>query len=309
MKKTLDLASLAACGLGVCIAAGCFGALVGVGCGSSGGGGGATTTTPTTTTGGNDSGGATETLPACTGPGALAVLFSPMYSAFVTDSTAHTFRVPAIVTGTTDPVSWSATPASAVSIAPDPVTGGAMITILAATPTVTITAQAGTSCASSVLTITPATEADWQRGNARYNNGQPVIPGCVGEKVKPLLGDSGVKIPPPPDGGCPDVGPACTGCHGDTPTAGFFAGVQHTPEQTGGFSDDALVDIFVNATDPTYDTAYLPYEYWHAFHTWTDIATPEDRKGMIVYLRSLTPENEDGGINFGQLTETGIVPD
>jgi hypothetical protein len=182
-----------------------------------------------------------------------------------------------------------------------------MITILKAGPPVTITAQIGGACGTSVLTVSPATEADWQNGNARYNNGVPVYPGCVGEKVAPLLVDSGYRLPPPPEAGCPDAGPACTGCHGDNPTGGFFSGVQHTPEQTGGFSDDALTAIFHDGVDPTYDTSYLPYEYWHAFHTWTDIATPEQQKGMRTYLRALKPVQDMGGVNFGQLQDSGIA--
>ena len=249
---------------------------------------------------------------ACTNMTGLTVFFTSMYSAFITDSTAHTFQIPAIANdamGNVAAATWSASDPNAVSFAPDPATGGTLITVKSAASQVKITAQFGVNCGSSLLTITSATEADWQAGNARYNNGVPVYGGCIGEKVAPLLADSGVTLPPKPDAGCPDAGPACTGCHGDKPTGGFFQGVQHTPEQTGGFSDKALTDIFVNALDPTYDTAFLPYEYWHAFHTWSDIATPEQQHAMVVYLRSLTPVDEEGGINFGQLTDSGILGD
>jgi hypothetical protein len=244
---------------------------------------------------------------ACTPSKTLEIHFAPMYSAFVTDNTSHTFQIPAIVTGGSGTVTWTASPSAAVTFAPDPATGGTMMTVKAATPTVTITAQVGSLCTTSELHVTSALEADWKAGNARYNNGVPVYPGCVGAKLAPALAEAGIDLPPPPDGGCPEAGPACTGCHGSTPTAGFFAGVQHTPEQTGGFSDQALVDIFVRGTDPTFDTSYLPYEYWHVFHTWTDIATPEQQKAMIVYLRSLAPAPEDGGINFGVLKDAGIL--
>jgi hypothetical protein len=252
---------------------------------------------------------AAESTVACTGSGALEIHFAPMYAAFITDSKTHTFQVPAILTGATGTPTWTASDPAAVSFAPDPTTGGTMITVLSATPVVKITAQVGSLCVSTQLNVTSATEADWQAGNARYNNGVPVYPGCVGAKVAPILGDTGVKLPPPPDGGCPDAGPACTGCHGDRPTGGYFSGVQHTPEQTGGFTDQQLIDIFVNATDPTYDTSYLPYEYWHLFHTWSDISTPAAQKAMVVYLRSLQPIGEDGGVNFGMLHDAGILPD
>ena len=58
-----------------------------------------------------------------------------------------------------------------------------------------------------------------------------------------------------------------------------------------------------------YDPSFLPYEYWHLFHTWSDIATPAEQKGMVVYLRSLTPAYEKGGLNFGGLADAGILGD
>lgn len=276
----------------------CAGAVVLAACSSS---------SSSNVTGGGDS--SAESSVACADTTTLKVLFSPMYSAFVTDNDKHTFQVPAITTGVTGTATWTASDPSAVDFTPDPTTGGTLITIKSAAASVTITAQIGTSCGTSVLHVTPALEADWQRGNARYNNGVPVYPGCIDQKVLPLIADSGIKLPPPPEAGCPDAGPACTGCHGDNPTGGFFSGVQHTPEQTGGFDDEALKNIFLNGTDPTYDTSYLPYEYWHAFHTWSDIATPEQQKGIIVYLRSLKPVNDMGGVNFGQLADAGITGD
>ena len=252
--------------------------------------------------------GDSTTVP-CTNTSALKIAFSPMYSAFVTDSTTHTFQIPAIVMDAKQTATWSASDPNAVTFTPDPGTGGTIMTMKSAAATVKITAQIGANCGSSQLNITSALEADWQAGNARYNNGVPVYPGCVGQKVAGLLVDSGFRLPPPPDAGCPDAGPACTGCHGDNPTGGFFSGVQHTPEQTGGFSDKALTDIFLNGLDPNYDTSFLPYEYWHGFHTWTDIATPDQQRGMVVYLRSLKPVDEEGGVNFGQLTDSGILGD
>jgi hypothetical protein len=289
---------LGACGAGGILAA----------CSSSGGG----------FTGVND-GGKTSTadssIPvgdggACTPSSALQIHFAPMYSAFVTDSTSQSFQVPAIVQGGTGSATWSASDPSAVSFAPDTATGGTMMTVSSATPSVTITAQVGALCTSTTLNITSAVEADWQAGNARYNNGVPVYAGCIDQKVLPILEDSGIHLPGPPDAGCPDAGPACTGCHGANPTGGFFTGVEHTPEQTAGFSDEQLVNIFVNGTvedGGAFNPQILPYEYWHLFHTWSDISTPEGQKGMVVYLRSLTPVSEQGGLNFGELEDAGIL--
>jgi hypothetical protein len=231
-----------------------------------------------------------------------------MYSAFITDDTSHPFQVPAIVTGGSGTATWSASDPS-ITFAADPVTGGTVMTLGSATASVTVTATMGSECATAPLTITSALKSDWDIGNARYNNGVPVVPGCIDQNVLPLLADSGIRLPGPPDSGCPDAGPACTGCHGPNPTGGFFSGVLHTPEQTAGFSDQQLVNVFTNGTvddGGAFDPSILPYEYWHAFHLWSDISTPEEQKGMVVYLRSLTPATEKGGLNFGGILDAGI---
>ncbi len=253
---------------------------------------------------------------ACTPSSALAILFSPMYSAFVTDSTEQEFRIPAILTGAAagSTITWSASDPTAVSFAHDVATGGTIITMASApSSAVTITASIGSACATSPLTITSAVEADWAVGNARYNNNVPIVIGCIDSKVKAIIpADAGIKLPPAPDGGCPDAGPACTGCHGSNPTGGFFTGVQHTPEQTGGFSDQQLIEIITTGTVPeggAFNPEIIPYAYWQAFHTWKDINTPELQKGIVVYLRSLTPEPNQGGLNFGSLRDAGLVSD
>jgi hypothetical protein len=261
-----------------------------------------------------DSGGSSGDGGACTASTSLQIHFAPMYSAFVTDSTNQQFQVPAIVTGGSGTAMWSASDPSAVSFTPDPSTGGTVMTVKSATPTVTITAQVGSLCTSTTLSITSAVEADWQVGNARYNNGVPLVAGCIDGKLIPVLADAGIHInlPGPPDSGCPDAGPACTQCHGANPTGGFFQGVEHTPEQTAGFSDQDLVAIFTQGIVPdggSYNPNLLPYNFWQAFHTWSDIATPEQQKGMVVYLRSLAPAEEEGGLNFGTVDEAGILGD
>ena len=46
----------------------------------------------------------------------------------------------------------------------------------------------------------------------------------------------------------------------------IFNDVAHTPEQTGGFSDDQLTQAFVNGTIPdggTYNPTIAPYCLWH----------------------------------------------
>jgi hypothetical protein len=250
---------------------------------------------------GNSSGGVSAGNPCTTtitcAKSDLNIVFSPMYSAYITDDNGtHTFKVPAIVDGISDPsnptaVTWGVSDPSAVSCATDPTTGGVMITVQKAED-VTVVAQVGGAsgvCGSAKLGVTSAHDSDWQAGNARYNNNVPFYPGCVG------LGRM------VPEAGCPDAGPACTSCHGPTANATVgFSDISHTPEQTGGFSDDDLTNIIVNGTVPDggyFDDSIVPYRLWQRFHTWTDVQPVS--KGMIVYLRSLEPEAQMGMANFG----------
>jgi hypothetical protein len=226
----------------------------------------------------------------CTG-NALQVVFSPMYTGF---DTAHSFQIPAVVSGAkpTD-VTWNASDMSKVSLAPDPNTGGIMITVNDSAPgmatggpsvEVTITAQANGQCGSSILTITPAREDDdWHDGAVRYNNGIDLRPAQA-------------------DAGAVDTMAACTNCHGQTATSGPFKDVSHTPEQIGGFSDSDLDQIIRNGTIPTggyFDPAIVSMDKWHSFHRWQ--MTDEELRGLIVYLRGLAPMPQRGSANFGGL--------
>jgi len=77
--------------------------------------------------------------------------------------------------------------------------------------------------------------------------------------------------------------------------------VSHTPEQTGGFSDDDLLNIILRGDFPDggyFDSTIAIYSVWHNFHRWTDI-TADQQRGIITYLRSLTPVYQKGSINIG----------
>jgi hypothetical protein len=293
------IACVAGIGVGTCA----IGASIAA-CGSSSS---SASNSPDGSTGGGGGGGGGS----CSSPNSLTIAFSPMYSASIPGSTTHTFQVPAVVTGVSGAnVVWSASDMTAVGLQADPATGGTMITVLKP-GTVTINAAIGSSlCGSAQLVVTQATEDDWMAGNARYNNGQPLINpfamngGDGGAPMGPPAG--GFKVPgpndpsilEPADGG---PGPACTNCHGPTATGGVFQGIEHTPEQTAGFSDDQLTDIIVHGIIPDggyYDTTIIPYQYWKFFHKWSDM-TPAQQKGIIVYLRSLTPVPQSGKTDFG----------
>lgn len=229
----------------------------------------------------------------------LQIFFAPMYTAF---DGVHEFKIPAIVANV-DPASvmWSASDTSMVGLQNDDGVGGVMIQALKAGKVI-IVASSGGLCGVSTLTISSATPDDWEVGNQRYNNGV-VLTGTVGGGRNGRGGGGGAA-----DAGPPMTTVACTNCHGVTATAGQYRTVAHTPEQTGGFSDDDLINIFTKGMVPIggyFDDSFINYNTWHGFHQWT--MTPEESKGVIVYLRSLAPLAQTGMRgNFGRGGDGGM---
>jgi len=221
---------------------------------------------------------------------ALKILFNPMYSAY---DGVHTFQLPAIVSGIDQAnakVNWSVSDPSMVALAPDPATGGVMITMQKA-GVVSVYARTGDLCGAAVLTITAATPEEWMAGSKRYNDGVVISLGGGASQD-----DGGAAMPQQA---------ACTNCHGDTAT-GPFKDVAHTPEQIGGFSDEELIGIFQRGVIPQggyFDAMIVPLALWQAFHQW-DVG--DAAKGVVVYLRSLTPAAQKGSFNFGALADAGI---
>jgi len=288
------------------------------------------------TTGDGGGGGGTSTV--STSPGSCAnptvgISFAPMYSAFIPGS-QHTFQIPS-VTDDGSPAQWSVSDPSQAQLAPQTFDNlpGVMITVqglgTAGKLTVFATKADGT-CGAADLDITNATEDDWQIGNSRYNDG-------VALHLGPPAGFDGGGFGGGFEGGRPeggmgprtsdggsffevDGGTACTNCHGPTATNGPYKDVSHTPEQTGGFSDDQLVQIITAGNVPDggyFDPAVIDsrcddggtcadraYERWHSFHQWTDIQ-PDQYKGIVVYLRSLQPASQAGTANFGGRRDGG----
>jgi hypothetical protein len=208
----------------------------------------------------------------------LQIFFSPMYSAY---DGMHTFKVPAMV-GNIDPaaITWSASDPAMVDFENDPALGGVSIAVHKAGEVVII-AKGEDKCGASLLKISQATPEDWMVGSQRYNNG-----------IK-LVGDVGRGRMTPDAAPMTDV--ACTNCHGDTATAGPYKTVAHTPQQTGGFSDEDLIGIFTKGTVPIggyFDDSFISYDRWRSFHNWQ--MSPEEAKGVVVYLRSLTPQAQGG---------------
>jgi hypothetical protein len=243
-----------------------------------------------------------------------------MYSAYIPGSNAQTFQIPA-VTGDGNPATWSLSDPTQANLQPQSFTAGGVSTpgvmiTLAGTGgsggTITVYAtESGGACGASVLTITTNTQDDWNIGSARYNDGVGLHVGGGGGGH---AFDAGAHAG---DGGSyfeRDGGTACTNCHGPTAVSGPYRDVSHTPEQTGGFSDTDLQNIILNGEvpdggyfDPTVlepncdgaaDCTAEAYARWHSFHQWSDI-TSDELPGIIVYLRSLTPQTQNGTSNFG----------
>lgn len=243
---------------------------------------------PSSSSSSSDAGAGAE-LPTCGADGGLSIAFNPMYSAYI-DNGKHTFQVPAVVFGSDDNVTWSADNSIVGMQKDEERPNQVRLTMLnAGTTTLVVQTMDRKKCGSSVLTISPADESDWQIGNARYNDGNSVH---INNNAAP--GSSPLES-------MGSVGPACTNCHGETATGGPFTNVSHTPEQTGGFSDDDILNIVLHGTFPPnafFDWSIVPYPSWQGFHQWADIM-PDQQKGIITYLRSLTPVVQRGSVNFG----------
>jgi hypothetical protein len=224
----------------------------------------------------------------------LQIYFSPMYSAF--DNGAHTYQIPAIVSGVSNAtVTWTAEPSDAVALDARPEL--LMITTRKA-GAVTIKAQNGNNCGSAPLTISDATAALWEAGNARYNNSQP-LPPIPNPPVPPMDGSNLFEVN--------GARPACTNCHGDTATTGIFKGITHTPQQTGGFTDDELIQVIRAGVIPEggyyNDAVGIPQRIWQFFHRWT--ISDDEARGLVVYLRSLTPKSAGGSVDFSGIGRGG----
>jgi hypothetical protein len=250
-------------------------------------------------------------LLSCSTPSGLPIKFNPVYSGF---DGVHNYQVPVFVEGV-DPatVTWGSSDPTMVAF--QPYVRGIMITTRKAGD-VTIIARltSGSKCGSAPLHISQYAPSDWDTGNMRYNNSNPLN---FSADAAGITIPSGATLP---DGGfdasaaCTDptlqnlMNPfesppaACTNCHGMGSNGQLFgmtvfSDVEHTPEQTGGFSDNELTNVFVNATIPDggyFNQQITPYCLWHKWHTWRDINTAAAQTGMMSYLRALTPQEQLG---------------
>jgi hypothetical protein len=250
----------------------------------------------------------------CATPDGLPIKFNPVYSGY---DGVHSYQVPVFVVGANPgSVTWGSSDPTMVSF--QPYVTGIMITTRKAGD-VTIVARIGSMCGTAPLHITQFSPDDWTVGNARYNNGNPLnfsadaagIPSgfdaaafdassfdgsfdAQAACTSPMFANLTNPFENPPA--------QCTNCHGSMSNGTIFgmtvySDVEHTPEQTGGFSDSDFINVFVTGTIPDggyFESAITPYCLWHKWHQWRDINTDAGQTGMLSYLRSLTPQEQLG---------------
>jgi hypothetical protein len=226
----------------------------------------------------------------------FGLAFSPIYSAFDPE---HVYRVPVVPQGGVAIDHWDIIDASGAvrkdvaDLTPDSNFGGVMLTIRKAGDYYLL-ARAGKQAGCAKLHITDGTPEIWRTGEARYNN-SIMLTRIVPSNEMPTLPQ--------------DI--SCKNCHGD---GASFLSVQHTPQQTGGYSDEELIGIFTQGLKPTPPDVNLPadcspYAWSMAktpvppplfayFHTWD--ASEDEKLGIAQYLRSLPPQSQ-GEIDFGGL--------
>jgi hypothetical protein len=237
--------------------------------------------------GGGDAGagGGTSGATASTGP--LKFNFAKLYSAY--DGT-HKFQVPVSIVGNAG-ADFTVSDPSKVDV--DKTDEGATLTIKGAGK-VTVNASLKGQTGSVELEITEATPADWEAGDKRYNtsvsalkeNAPRPAPGVDPSQYLEFTG-------------------SCTSCHGDTAKQIM---VQHTPLQTAGYSDSDLITIFTMGMKPAgvVQRSPIPAQFWNQAHRWT--VSEAEKKGLVVYLRSLAPKvQNEFDLPFKGFVDGGVI--
>lgn len=242
---------------------------------------------------------------------ALDVIYDNAYSAY--DGGEHTFQVPFHVQDSEVALAdWFAIPASAVTIDEDPELadegGGIIVTIMADVPEITIGVHSGMLGGTAVLKVTSATPELWEMGRARYDNGVLFdFPELTPEEFAQLLLNPDYMLP------APEPNTACNSCHS---TGAKYFEIQHTPTQAARFSDEDLTTILTMGMKPEgVGFRVLPdmlgdqtnVEIYAEYHRWD--ASADEIKGLIVYLRSLTPTGQgDIKLPDGTYVAPGTMP-
>jgi len=241
------------------------------------------------------------------------IQFPQLYSAF--DNGAHTYQLTPSIPAAADN-SMDSDPIDAATIkwevdgnylsqAPfSDLPGGVLLTTKKAGMTiikVTAKSKSGVDVRGEApVQISQASPEEWDAGEARYNNGMAVN----WQMLRPMQttdGSTNCGLPVDLTGTIP-TSSACTNCHNSMNPIS----IEHTPTQTAGYSDDALVQIFTQGQKPAggvFNSTFLktlpmPDCIYKSFHTWEiDEAT---KKGIVWKLRSIAPKVQPA-IDFGRL--------
>jgi hypothetical protein len=233
------------------------------------------------------------------------IKFNHFYSAF--DGT-HDYKVtpsiPSADAASTDPdpvvassVKWDIPKEFASQEPYSALPAGVLLTTKKAGTTainVTATTKSGRKIKDTApFTITAATNDLWTAGDARYNNNVTI------NFMSSIMGGQGTMGPCglPVSFSVPKDA-SCGNCHNSM--SGIT--VEHTPQQTAGYSDDDLVNIFTMGQKPEGGTFNSPFLkmipdpmlqacIYGSFHTW-DIAD-DVKKGIIFKLRSIAPKTQE----------------
>jgi hypothetical protein len=84
-----------------------------------------------------------------------------------------------------------------------------------------------------------------------------------------------------------------------TATNSAFAVVNETPLQTGGYTDNEMVDIFLHGQIPVggyFDDTIVSRSRWSQFHLWS--MSTDQAQGVVAYMRSLVPSWQKGISNL-----------
>jgi hypothetical protein len=231
-------------------------------------------------------GGCTPSAPAL--ENSLDIEFNPIFSGY---DGVHTFQVPttianASVSGITD-VQWSTDSPSLVDLQLQSDNITTMITTKGA-GTAHIIAKTDDAEGETTITITSFTPDQWTTGQTRYNSGAVLMHGS-GAGSGSADQDKYVQ---------------CTSCHDASAQPGSVGSddtgptIEHTPEQTGGFADTQLEDIYMMGILPDSDAnpIHMSPQRFMSFHQWQ--ASPDEETGLLCYLRSLTPKSQ-GQFDYG----------
>jgi len=94
---------------------------------------------------------------------------------------------------------------------------------------------------------------------------------------------------------------SCAMCHNNMGGSALALTVEHTPLQTGGYSDEDLIQIFTQGQKPMgakFNSPILnmfPEQFatmiYTTLHTWE--IPPEVERGIVYKLRSITPKKQE----------------